>query len=188
LNLKIVKIKNMSDSRLSLIFLLNMINLKKFKSLKKRFLLLNFKFFKKFCFLLKQSFLKKLKLNFFEKKKLNKNYLPFFLFIKRNNLFSKNYINSVENNKLVYFWKNKFFKKTFFNNSKYYLLPHLDTLSGNILSISEFLPAPNIILYKGVDVNQQFCSDLFFNQIFLLNLLEFYKILILLHLCKYTNN
>jgi hypothetical protein len=103
LNLKIVKIKNMSDSRLSLIFLLNMINLKKFKSLKKRFLLLNFKFFKKFCFLLKQSFLKKLKLNFFEKKKLNKNYLPFFLFIKRNNLFSKNYINSVENNKLVYF-------------------------------------------------------------------------------------
>lgn len=186
------QVKNMHDKKLSFIFLLHLINYKKFKSIKKRFLLCNFNLFRSFLPTLKYSFYyahKRLWFSQFDKSKTNEYLSPIF-FVKR--MFGKknDLLSNLDLSKTKYIFKNgKIFKnliknKFFFNNPSVFVNGSVVELTQTLLDLTE----TNLFLQKGVthttDIN--FNPSIFFN-ISMLSCVEIYSSITCLYILNCEN-
>ena len=172
------------------IFLINLINYKKFKQLKKRFLLVNYTMYRSFLFFSKKSMF----FNFFRKintsSYTNSTLLPLNFFYKK--MFYKNIklLDILSKNNSQYVWSSgKFFKniKREYSFIKTHNVLQPYTGGSNILI---YPPFDKNILYEDIhllskhseknDLNKfNFNTHMQFN-IFLLNSVEMYKIMQLL--------
>lgn len=178
-----LKIKSMSDKQLSFIFLLNLINYKKFKSLKKRFLMMNYSFYKSFLFLLKhQHYFNFSRLHFIQNFNKNKySFITVNFFLKKmfgRNISLLNYLDSSDN---VYIWNNGVFSKKLHNDQFFFKTMDLSQFSGNNIMLHkepiDF--GTDILLFKrnlGLECDIYNNNFICFN-VFLLNTVELYKIL-----------
>lgn len=166
----------MHDKKLSFIFLLHLINYKKFKSLKKRFLLANFTLFRSFLPCLKYSLYYSHKRLWFNKFNDLNFFSPVF-FIKR--MFGKknNILSHLDVSNIKYIWRGgKSF--TILNKNKYFFKNPIN-INGNTINLTskpENFPDNFAFLNKDVVLSSpliDFNSYMFFN-ISLLSTIEIY--------------
>jgi len=160
---------------------LNYIFFKKLKYLHKKNLFLNFFFFNNFISLYKNNNIK-IYLNSFFYNNLNLYYIYNVSFFKKQFLFNLNFLKTFFKNKnLKFLFLKKTIKNNFFINNCLFL--NVSEKIINLNSNQEFLE--NFILFNPTFINYTFNYIYFINFNFLVfNLMEFYKVFILLHLNK----
>lgn len=186
--LTIQKINNISDKQLSFIFLINLVNYKKFKSIKKRLLLPNYYFYRYFIKILNKNYLHTLNR---VKIQPNSNVVisfPGSFIHKRMFLKHTNLLKSLSEVGSDYYWYSGFFLKNIKKNKYFKKINMLPLRKGN-----------NIILPKTSAINDIYNielplkykiindADISFNlyipyNLVLLSMAEIYKLIILLYL------
>lgn len=174
------QVKHTHDKKLSFVFLLHLINYKKFKSLKKRFLLSNFTLLKSFMPYIKYIFYYSHKRLWFSNMNTKcVNFLSPTFFIKR--MFGKrnNILSNFDNSDVKYLWqngqlsynlkKNKFFFK---NQNSFDFIGSSVRISHPIDFSSGMFLFKEVRAYPAVDAINM---SIFFN-VTLLNLIEIYSI------------
>jgi hypothetical protein len=191
------QIKNMHDKKLSFIFLLHLINYKKFKSLKKRLLLPNFNILRSLLPSIKHYYYITHRRSLVSNTHLTSLYnysIPTF-FIKR--MFGKKnlILSELDKNNILYYWQNGVVFNTFKKNRYFFKNIGISSVGGSNIYTSKFIEKSdydNLFFLKNVvesslNTNNSFNVNMFFN-LTLINLVEIYCITTQLTLMKTLEN
>jgi len=174
------QIKHMHDKKLSFVFLLHLINYKKFKSLKKRFLLSNFTLLKSFIPYVKYIFYYNHKRLWFSNMNVQCiNFLSPTFFIKR--MFGKqnSILGDFDGLNVKYLWQNGQLSYNLKKNKFYFKNQNNFDFVGSSIKISHLINFSSGMFFLKETKPHQTVDDMNMNMFFnvtLLNLIEIYSI------------
>jgi hypothetical protein len=189
MKLQILQKTNLTYGKeISFLYLLNLVNYKKFKSIKKRLLIPNYIFFRKFLTSIKYNLLSKLNRKYVQPNVRHNLFIPGFLLHKR--MFFKHtfLLNYLESKKLDYYWCGGLAYNISNKDKLFFKIKHIQNKFGNNVFIAleddlgeEFKHVNTHLKQLSPQFEKQFNMFIHYN-IFLLNLLELYKIFIYINI------